>query len=233
MSSRQLLNTKASSLTSLRSLREPQRCVSIGACGTPRKRQRRFDDRTRHICAAIDLQQSAKVSTDRLQNGQVASGAAVEVSHVSMAFGDRQVLLLPCFLFEYSSGLQLHMPHAAYGLNAAQALDVTRGCADRGVELQLYLQVLSDICLEVPRGSLHMLVGPNGCGKSTLLKILGGLMRADRGMCHVLPPAGFVFQNPDHQVVMPTVGADVAFGLGRCVMSQYGPYKASSLAGLC
>jgi len=34
-------------------------------------------------------------------------------------------------------------------------------------------------------------------------------------MCHVLPPAGFVFQNPDHQVVMPTVGADVAFGLGR------------------
>ena len=60
-----------------------------------------------------------------------------------------------------------------------------------------------------------MLVGPNGCGKSTLLKILGGLLQADRGMCHVLPPAGFVFQNPDHQVVMPTVGADVAFGLGR------------------
>jgi energy-coupling factor transport system ATP-binding protein len=29
----------------------------------------------------------------------------------------------------------------------------------------------------------------------------------------VLPPVGFVFQNPDHQLVMPTVGADVAFGL--------------------
>lgn len=28
-------------------------------------------------------------------------------------------------------------------------------------------------------------------------------------------PCGFVFQNPDHQVVMPTVAADVAFGLGR------------------
>jgi energy-coupling factor transport system ATP-binding protein len=26
---------------------------------------------------------------------------------------------------------------------------------------------------------------------------------------------GFVFQNPDHQLVMPTVGADVAFGLVR------------------
>jgi energy-coupling factor transport system ATP-binding protein len=30
---------------------------------------------------------------------------------------------------------------------------------------------------------------------------------------HVVPPVGFVFQNPDHQLVMPTVGADVAFGL--------------------
>ncbi|MFM9160448.1 MAG: energy-coupling factor ABC transporter ATP-binding protein, partial [Dolichospermum sp.] len=26
-------------------------------------------------------------------------------------------------------------------------------------------------------------------------------------------PVGFVFQNPDHQLVMPTVAADVAFGL--------------------
>lgn len=35
--------------------------------------------------------------------------------------------------------------------------------------------------------------------------------------CHaaVDAPCGFVFQNPDHQVVMPTVAADVAFGLGR------------------
>lgn len=31
-------------------------------------------------------------------------------------------------------------------------------------------------------------------------------------------PCGFVFQNPDHQVVMPSVGADVAFGLGRCAL---------------
>lgn len=29
----------------------------------------------------------------------------------------------------------------------------------------------------------------------------------------ILHPVGFVFQNPDHQLVMPTVGADVAFGL--------------------
>jgi hypothetical protein len=28
-------------------------------------------------------------------------------------------------------------------------------------------------------------------------------------------PCSFVFQNPDHQVVLPTVASDVAFGLGR------------------
>nr|XP_029120860.1 ABC transporter I family member 10 isoform X3 [Elaeis guineensis] len=32
---------------------------------------------------------------------------------------------------------------------------------------------------------------------------------------HVNRPRSFVFQNPDHQVVMPTVEADVAFGLGK------------------
>ena len=36
-------------------------------------------------------------------------------------------------------------------------------------------------------------------------------------------PVGFVFQNPDHQVVMPTVAADVAFGLGRYAIAN-GPH---------
>ena len=69
--------------------------------------------------------------------------------------------------------------------------------------------------MKVRRGSLHMLLGPNGCGKSTLLKVLGGLIKPDSGLVETDRPCGFVFQNPDHQVVMPTVAADVAFGLGR------------------
>jgi energy-coupling factor transporter ATP-binding protein EcfA2 len=60
-----------------------------------------------------------------------------------------------------------------------------------------------------------MLLGPNGCGKSTLLRVLGGLLQLDGGGVEADAPSGFVFQNPDHQVVMPTVAADVAFGLGR------------------
>lgn len=76
-------------------------------------------------------------------------------------------------------------------------------------------RILKSVDLQVQRGSLHMLLGPNGCGKSTLLRVLGGLLYPDAGVVEADQPSGFVFQNPDHQVVMPTVAADVAFGLGR------------------
>lgn len=76
-------------------------------------------------------------------------------------------------------------------------------------------RALRGASLTVPRGTLHILLGPNGCGKSTLLRAVGGLATLTSGAARCDPPAAFVFQNPDHQVVMPTVGADVAFGLGR------------------
>jgi energy-coupling factor transport system ATP-binding protein len=74
-------------------------------------------------------------------------------------------------------------------------------------------QVLQSCSLEVPRGEFWMLLGTNGSGKSTLLRLLAGLLVPQSGELHILQPMGFVFQNPDHQLVMPTVGADVAFGL--------------------
>lgn len=73
--------------------------------------------------------------------------------------------------------------------------------------------VLDDCSLKVPAGEFWMLLGTNGSGKSTLLKLMAGLLHPRSGSIHLLPPIGFVFQNPDHQLVMPTVGADVAFGL--------------------
>ncbi|WAL60333.1 energy-coupling factor ABC transporter ATP-binding protein [Thermocoleostomius sinensis] len=73
--------------------------------------------------------------------------------------------------------------------------------------------VLQSCSLEVPKGEFWMLLGTNGSGKSTLLRVLAGLLTPQSGQVDVMPPVGFVFQNPDHQLVMPTVGADVAFGL--------------------
>jgi energy-coupling factor transport system ATP-binding protein len=73
--------------------------------------------------------------------------------------------------------------------------------------------VLESCSLEVPQGEFWMLLGTNGSGKSTLLKLLAKLLQPQTGSIHISPHIGFVFQNPDHQLVMPTVGADVAFGL--------------------
>ncbi|NJM65965.1 MAG: energy-coupling factor ABC transporter ATP-binding protein [Acaryochloris sp. RU_4_1] len=75
------------------------------------------------------------------------------------------------------------------------------------------LPVLKNCSLQVPKGEFWMLLGTNGSGKSTLLRLLVGLLQAQSGQIEVAQPMGFVFQNPDHQLVMPTVGADVAFGL--------------------
>ncbi|ELR99061.1 energy-coupling factor ABC transporter ATP-binding protein [Gloeocapsa sp. PCC 73106] len=74
-------------------------------------------------------------------------------------------------------------------------------------------KVLDSCSLEVPQGEFWMLLGNNGSGKSTLLRLLGGLLEPSGGELATLKPLGFVFQNPDHQLVMPTVAADIAFGL--------------------
>ncbi|KDP42565.1 hypothetical protein JCGZ_24339 [Jatropha curcas] len=81
------------------------------------------------------------------------------------------------------------------------------------------IPILKDCSLQIPTGQLWMLLGPNGCGKSTLLKILAGVLQPTSGTLYVKRPKSFVFQNPDHQVVMPTVEADVSFGLGKFNLS--------------
>ncbi|MEL6496696.1 MAG: energy-coupling factor ABC transporter ATP-binding protein [Cyanobacteria bacterium J06623_7] len=73
--------------------------------------------------------------------------------------------------------------------------------------------VLHNCSLQVPQGEFWMLLGNNGSGKSTLLGLLAGLLIPDAGTIVMPHKTGVVFQNPDHQLVMPTVGADIAFGL--------------------
>ncbi|CAN6481917.1 unnamed protein product [Victoria cruziana] len=108
-------------------------------------------------------------------------------------------------------------PKAALGINS-NGTDF----AIKGINLNFSIMkqgrlvpILNDCSLHIPKGQFWMLLGPNGCGKSTLLKILAGLIKPNSGTVTIQGPTGFVFQNPDHQVIMPTVETDCAFGLGK------------------
>lgn len=46
--------------------------------------------------------------------------------------------------------------------------------------------VLRGVSLEVPQGSLSMVMGPSGAGKTTLLKVLAGLLRPQQGVVRIL-----------------------------------------------
>lgn len=86
--------------------------------------------------------------------------------------------------------------------------------------------VLVDVSLRLTERRIGV-IGANGSGKSTLARLVNGLVGPASGRVlvdgldvarhgrEVRRRVGFVFTNPDHQIVMPTVREDVAFSLRR------------------
>src|SRR3712207_5804502 len=91
--------------------------------------------------------------------------------------------------------------------------------------------VLRDVVLELTEPRIGV-VGANGSGKSTLARLLNGLVVPTSGRVlvggldtaregpAVRRAVGFVFTDPDAQIVMPTVAEDVAFSLRRSGLSK-------------
>lgn len=76
------------------------------------------------------------------------------------------------------------------------------------------------------------IVGSNGSGKSTFVRLINGLLNPTRGTVRVdgkdvaregaavRRDVGFIFTDPDSQIIMPTVREDVTFSLKRSGLSR-------------
>ncbi|WP_431275729.1 energy-coupling factor ABC transporter ATP-binding protein [Variovorax ureilyticus] len=56
------------------------------------------------------------------------------------------------------------------------------------------------------------LIGDNGAGKSSLFRLISGLDKPQRGRV-IASGVGLMFQNPDDQIIFPTVAEELAFSL--------------------
>ena len=102
--------------------------------------------------------------------------------------------------------------------------------------------VISEVSFEIRKGENVGLIGANGAGKSTVMKLLlglagpgagaaagsqtqgrilvDGLEVTPRSLAQVRRKLGFVLQNSDNQMFMPTVLEDMLFGLLNYGMSR-------------
>lgn len=83
---------------------------------------------------------------------------------------------------------------------------------------------LQPLTLEITERRVGI-IGLNGSGKTTFARLINGLVKPSAGHVTVngldtvkderavLSEAGFIFQNPQHQLIMPVVADDIGFGL--------------------
>ncbi|MCB8837667.1 energy-coupling factor ABC transporter ATP-binding protein [Aurantimonas sp. VKM B-3413] len=122
------------------------------------------------------------------------------------------------------------------------------GAPGRGIELRGVSvvrggrTVLAGIALTLAERRIGI-IGANGSGKSTFARLLNGLILPADGAVTVdgldtrrqakavRRRVGFLFQNPDNQIVYPTVGEDLAFGLkGRVPKAEIPRLVSDTLA---
>ena len=92
-------------------------------------------------------------------------------------------------------------------------------------------RILENLSLSIKEQRVGF-IGRNGSGKTTLLRILAGLQELNNGKVLIdgtevakkrkeaIKKVGIIFQNPDHQIIFPTVGEELRFGLSQLGLSK-------------
>ena len=92
-------------------------------------------------------------------------------------------------------------------------------------------KIIEDLSLSIKEKRVGF-IGRNGSGKTTLLRILAGLQELNNGKVLIdgtevakkrkeaIKKVGIIFQNPDHQIIFPTVGEELRFGLTQLGLNK-------------
>ena len=67
----------------------------------------------------------------------------------------------------------------------------------------------------IKKPGFWMVVGENGSGKSTLLKLINGIIKPKTGTINRKANIGMVFQNPDHQILMPNCRSELLININQ------------------
>jgi energy-coupling factor transporter ATP-binding protein EcfA2 len=94
------------------------------------------------------------------------------------------------------------------------------------------LPVYDDVDLELRRGEIVSLGGPNGTGKTTIAKLAAGLLEPDAGTAELRGRAGMLLQDPSRYCIRERADEEVAVGVQGDCGRALGALSALGLAGM-
>jgi len=75
------------------------------------------------------------------------------------------------------------------------------------------VKALENCSFSIPGPGLWMIVGSNGSGKSTLFRLISGIILPQTGKITCNLKTAMMFQNPDHQLLLPSCYSDLLLGV--------------------
>ncbi len=79
------------------------------------------------------------------------------------------------------------------------------------------VNVIDQCSFSIEKPGLWMLVGENGSGKSTLFRLISGVIPPKSGKIFCSFRPSMVYQNPDHQLLMPTCKSELMLSAPKTI----------------